>query len=77
MPSQDAYCTQLKSPKGAFRIAGIYEKDFDGVFSKELSMNRERVTESRSARSFDVKIGGKAPVMSDDNAASPALYGAK
>jgi len=57
-------------------MAGIYEKDFDEVFSKEVSVNRERLTESRSALPFGVKISSKVPVMLD-NAVLPALYGGK
>lgn len=45
-------------------ITGIYEKDLDEIFSKELSVTRERLTYSDSAPSFGVKISGKAPVMS-------------
>ena len=64
MPSQDAYCTQLKSPKGAFRIASIYERDLDEMFSNKLSVTRERLTYSDSAPSFAVKISSKVPAMS-------------
>ena len=80
MPSQDAYFTQLKSPKTAFRIqshrVGIYEKDLDEISSKRLSVTRDRLTYSDSAPSFNLKISGKAPVMSV-NVVSPALYGVK
>ena len=76
MLGQDAYCTQLKSPKGAFRIAGIYEKDLDEIFSKISSVTRERLSYSSSAPSCDLKISGKAPAMCV-NVASPALYGVK
>lgn len=57
-------------------MAGIYAKDFDEVFSKEVSLNKERLTVPRSALPFGVKISGKAPVM-HDNAVSPALHGGK
>lgn len=57
-------------------ITGIYEKDLDEIFSKELSVTGERLTYSDSAPSFGVKISGKAPVMSV-NVISPALYGVK